>query len=480
MTSKISLSGIMLAVICLCASCLSNDTETVTYEDTAVTAFTLGTVRCYRTVKTSAGNDSTYSYTYSASTLPYYIDQVNRRIYNEDSLVVGTDVSRVLTTITTKNNGVAILKNIDDDQWTAYSSSDSIDFSKARTLRVLSSDGLHHTDYTVDIRCHKEYADSFSWKRMPYNAKIATFTKMKAVQANAVVYLMGTDMANNVSLLRSTDGSEWTECTTPPTVGMASASMASVDGTLMIYAGEKIHSSTDGNTWTSVIPNTILKTLVGGGNGEIYAIGSTGTIMVSKDNGATWVQDDMESDIYVDNSKYLPASDVSIITADTKTNSGITRATMVGNKNYTGADDTFSTAVVWNKVVDKTVPQVWTYTNVAWNNHNYTLPRMEGITAISYADGILAIGGTPVNNSAAAYSTLYYSPDWGATWHTQTSMNVPAGFATSKVAAMVADGKGCFLLIGVNPDATEADGKCIVWRGKQNKLLWDTSIKYYE
>ena len=110
-------------------------------------------------------------------------------------------------------------------------------------------------------------------------------------------------------------------------------------GTLMIYAGEKIHSSTDGNTWTSVIPNTILKTLVGGGNGEIYAIGSTGTIMVSKDNGATWVQDDMESDIYVDNSKYLPASDVSIITADTKTNSGITRATMVGNKNYTGADD---------------------------------------------------------------------------------------------------------------------------------------------
>ena len=108
----------MLAVVCLCTSCLSNDDETVTYEDTAVTTFTLGTVRCYRTVKTAAGNDSTYSYTYSASTVPMYIDQINKRIYNEDSLVVGTDVSRVLTTIYTKNNGVAMFKNIADDNWT--------------------------------------------------------------------------------------------------------------------------------------------------------------------------------------------------------------------------------------------------------------------------------------------------------------------------------------------------------------------------
>ena len=36
----------MIAMVCLLASCLSNDDETVTYNDTAVTSFTLGSIRC--------------------------------------------------------------------------------------------------------------------------------------------------------------------------------------------------------------------------------------------------------------------------------------------------------------------------------------------------------------------------------------------------------------------------------------------------
>ncbi len=473
--------AITLAVVCLCTSCISNDDETVTYEDTAVTTFTLGTVRCYRTVKTAAGNDSIYSYTYSASTVPMYIDQINKRIYNEDSLVVGTDVSRVLTTIYTKNNGVALFKNIADDNWTLYSSADSIDYSEQRTLRVVSSDGEHVADYTVDIAVHKEYADSFTWSRMPYDATIASMKKMKAVQAGNTMYLMGSDASGAVKLLSSQDGEAWGEVTMPSEADLATATVTAHDDTLKVYDGSKIYTTSDGITWKTVVPAVALQTLLGGIKDEMYALGTDGKIMVSKDYGTTWVQDDMEDATYIDNSQYLPATDISMIAAVTKMNSDVARVTMIGNKARSGADDaTFKTAVVWNKVVDKEAPQAWTYTNVAWNNYTYTLPRMENLVAVPYADGILAIGGQPINNSAAPYTTMYYSPDCGATWHTQTSMNVPAAFTAAENATMVADGKGHFYIIGVNPNATEEADKCLIWRGKQNKVTWKTPGKYYE
>ena len=469
----------MIAMVCLLASCLSNDDETVTYNDTAVTSFTLGSIRCYRTVKTAAGKDSTYSYSYSGSSVRVYIDQVNRRIFNEDSLAVGSDLSRVITTISTKNNGVALLKNLDDGNWTLYSSSDSIDYTKERVLRVVSSDGQHSTDYTVNIVCHKEFADSFSWSRMPGDARIAAFTKMRAAQAGGLVYLMGTDDSGAMTLLRSADGSAWTACAMPAT-DMMGATMAGVGGELKVYAAGTLYSTEDGETWTATTPSVPLKTLAGGCGSEMYAIGTDGKIMVSGDGGTTWEQDAMESGSYVDNTGYLPATDISVIATATRTNSDVTNVTMVGNKAYTGEEDTFASAVVWNKIVDKDAPQVWTYTNIAWDNYAYRLPRMEGMAAVGYADGILAIGGAPVNGTSVAYSKLYYSPDRGATWHTQSSMNVPEGFASAKVATIVEDGKGCFYLIGANASATSEDEKCMVWRGKQNKVLWKPADKYYE
>lgn len=477
MTPKITLSGIVLAMICLCTSCLSSDDEVVTYDDTAVTTFRLGNVRCYRTVKTAAGEDSTYSYTYSASTTPIYIDQVRRRIFNEDSLAVGTDLSRILTTITTKNNGVALFKNIADDNWTLYSSADSIDYSQRRTLRIVSSDGQHEASYTVDIVCHKEYADSFSWSRMPNDAAIATMTRMKAAQAGQWMYLMGADDAGSVSLLRSEDGSGWTACSGMPQVtDMETASMTAIGGTLMIYTDGTIYSTEDGETWTGVTPAEPLKALLGGCGSEIYAIGSDGRIMVSADNGAQWAPDDMESTEYVDNTQYLPATDITLLAEAAKTNAEITRVTMVGNC----ADDGYGYAVVWNKVVDASAPQPWTFTPQPWNNYYYTMPRMKGLTAIEYADGILAMGGTAPDGSGTAYSKMYYSPDHGVTWHTQTSMNLPQDIQGAQTAVLVNDGKGSFLVIAANPNAANADGRCVIWKGRQNKALWQDTGKYFE
>lgn len=480
MTSKITLSGIVLAIICLCASCLSDDSEIITYDDTAVAMFRLGNVKCYRTVKTAAGNDSTYSYTYSAATTPICIDQVNRRIFNEDSLTVGTDLAHILTTITAKSNGTALFKNLTDENWTLYSSTDSIDYSQQRILRIVSNDGQHATDYTVDIVCHREYADSFVWSRMPGNAIIASMRNLKATQTGNRIYVAGNDSEQKTILLRSDDGSEWTQCVMPSEADMKVATMAGINGTLCIYNDGTIYSTTDGETWTSTTPDIPLKALLGGYDSEMYALSDEGHIMVSKDNGATWAADAMESTEFVDNTDKLPATDITLLASITKTNSNVARITLVGNKEFTGANDNYAKAVVWNKVVDKDAPQPWTFTNVTWNNYNYILPRMQGLTAIGYADGILATGGTAINGTGTAYSRLYFSPDNGVTWHTQAGMDMPENVKGAQAAVLVNDGKGAFMIIAVNPEAVNESDRCIIWKGKQNKVLWKEPQKFFE
>lgn len=480
MTSKITLSGIVLAMICLCTSCLSDDNEIITYDDTAVATFRLGNAKCYRTVKTAAGKDSTYSYTYSAATTPICIDQVNRRIFNEDSLTVGTDLAHILTTITVKNNGTALFKNLTDENWTLYSSTDSVDYSQQRILRIVSNDGQHVTDYTVDIVCHREYADSFVWSRMPGNATIASMRNLKATQVGNRIYVAGNNSEGKAILLHSDDGSEWTQCNMAVETDMTTASMVGINGALCIYSKDIIYSTTDGETWTSTTPDTQLKTLLGGYGSEMYALDNDNSIMVSTDNGAQWVKDAIESTEFVDNTGYLPATDITLLAGKTKTNSNVARVTLVGNKEHEGTDDNYTKAVVWNKVVDEDAPQPWTYTNVAWNNYLYTLPRMQGLTAIEYADGILATGGAAINGTTTAYSQLYFSPDNGATWHTQAGMAMPDNVKGAQTAVLVNDGKGAFMIIAVNPDADNENAKCIIWKGKQNKVLWKEPQKFFE
>ena len=135
----------MLSVVVLLASCLDDDvSETVYPSDAAITAFSLGTLNCYRTVKSSKGVDSTYKSNVTGSAYKFYIDQLNRTIYNPDSLPFGTDVAHVICTIASKNSGSVVIKNVDSDTLKYYNSTDSIDFTVPRQISVYSLDGTNH------------------------------------------------------------------------------------------------------------------------------------------------------------------------------------------------------------------------------------------------------------------------------------------------------------------------------------------------
>ena len=103
--------GLFASVLTLTSCLSSSDNESTTYDDMAIKTFALGKLNRYLHTTSKAGTDSVYKSTFSATDQKMNIDQLNHRIWNADSLPVGTDGSRVVCTVTTKNNGFVYVKS---------------------------------------------------------------------------------------------------------------------------------------------------------------------------------------------------------------------------------------------------------------------------------------------------------------------------------------------------------------------------------
>lgn len=160
----------LLTVLAVMSSCLKSDDNTVTlYDDAAITAFSLGTMNRYLHTTSSTGTDSIYKNTYAGSDYLFHIDQITHRVYNTDSLPVGTDVAHVICGVATRNSGLVIIQDMDTDTLRYFSSSDSIDFTQPRKFIIYSTDGSGSTEYTISVNVHEEEPDEFVWQRMEDN-----------------------------------------------------------------------------------------------------------------------------------------------------------------------------------------------------------------------------------------------------------------------------------------------------------------------
>lgn len=173
MKQKKTLYSLLAALILLTSCSTSDDSYDVTlYGDAAITSFTLGTMK--RTVDdTSATFDgSKYAMQINPIERSVTIDGVVRQvrlIENVDSLPTNTNISKVVCSISTLNNGVLGLQSLTDDTFYSYYSSDSIDFTVPRVFRVMASNGSGYTDYTVRLNVHEQEGEEYTWTKMgPY------------------------------------------------------------------------------------------------------------------------------------------------------------------------------------------------------------------------------------------------------------------------------------------------------------------------
>ena len=418
----------MLLVVAIgVTSCLnSSSSEATLYGEAAITSFNLGNVTRY-VHKTINGKDSLVKTTLSATTYKFTIDQIQHQIYNTDSLPIGTDVSRALCVIGSRNNStVFFVDKTDENILRSYSSLDSVDFSTPRKLEVWSSDMKGHTDYTVKVNVHGQDGSLFVWQKMPVSEVLAQLKDVEAHYWAGTMYLEGR-MGDMTQIYRVDD-----------------------KGLVMM----------DEETTGKLLPPG-MKRWIGSTSQEVYGLSDDNDLMVSQDGGVTW-----ESDILDDDRHLLPVQDIAFVSYPLYYATNTEYALLVGNRSVGDFPDD-KTAMVWRKIVDNdeyTPEGFWSYLEPAGD---MALPRMAHMSLVAYDDGILAIGGEDISEGvfSAPYAQFYQSRDDGITWKYNKSYQLPDGFdenATS-VGMAVDDDDYLWLFCG---------GTGQVWRGRLNKLGW--------
>ena len=468
MKSKIISFILLILTVITISSCLNDDsTDLVYYDDTAITGFSLSDFKYSVTLKNSKGEDSIVTKTGKGSDYKMYIDQANRRIYNVDSLPVATDLKHLLVNVTTKNNGVAAIKRTTSDSIDVVTSTDSLDFSVPREIIVYSHSGVNNAKYTVSIVAHQLYPDSFQWKNIAVDSRIAKYKAVKALPLKGRMYLLGTT-ETGAELLSTdlSDGKNW-EIVKPdaglskPDAGLSCEATMVTNGNSIVISDLGTIYHWDGTTLIcheSSGVNGMIESfrLVGYCGKELFAVAETGGIYVSYDDGFTWKADSTDAD-----KALLPTDDINACSATTRTNKDISRIIMVGS-----SEKATSSALVWSKIVEQnsSCDLPWAYQEFSKGNR-YKLPNMTNLSMTSYDGKLLVIGGEGRNGaSVQPYGNIYVSEDCGISWHTDDSRFViPAGF-DGKGASITADGMG---YIGI---VAASSGQ--VWRGGINSLIW--------
>lgn len=479
---------LILAGVMMLTSCLSDDdssSDIVYYGDGAITAFSLGTLNQYYLYnngdtikKTTDGTDSTT--TVDCSSVKMTIDQLAyardkegnltkcHPIFNTDSLPAGTDISRVLTSVSSKNSGVVTLLRLkknstDKDTLDYYSSSDSIDFTTPREFRVFSTDGTYYRRYLVTLNVHKEQPDSFAWHRQQFSDVLAgrTITAARTYAMGDMVYTALTDGTATYLLGKNatSDNAAWDVKESNLNMFSADAykNIAVLNGWMYLLSRGTLFRSQDAANWQQVqtgLDN--LKQLVGAAGSKLYAL-TEGCIMSSAD-GTQWTAEALGSDETAAN---LPQENVSLLAMPLKSNSNISRLILMGS-----ASGSTGTTTVWGKIED---PDDSSYKWTQYNGEaDGMLPDMAGLQVMKYDGKLYAIGGAGQNGSTVeAYGKLYCSSDQGLTWQKGTLFSLPADMDKSVAPATLTMAADAHNHVWITSASTRS-----AWKMRINRLGW--------
>ncbi len=443
----------LLTVPFLFTACLNDDsTETEYASDALISSFSINDINTNVASKTSSGDDTTLVVSLTGSDYAFTINQNENKIYNVDSLPVGTDITKVSLSISAVGLGIAYEKNEQDTVW---STSDSLDFTNPVKFKVYAYDGTIRT-YTAQINVHKQDPDSLQWEKLEgTNLQVTSSNgRNRALTLNDKIYLFLSDYNTGeiqVTSTEITDGKNWT---TPTAISLDLADYRSfitfkdkMYVTDMIY----LYSSTDGVNWEKVDSDTAIKNTFAASSNQLFAI-SNGERLVTSTDGLTWTDEGELPETF-------PINNIRYGVNNLSTNSSIERVLIMGESR--NAEDT--TAVVWSRL---STESQWTcYQQSADNTYGFPLLRRFGMFA--YDSKFYAFGGASGSQKTETlepYEALYESIDNGITWRETTEkVMLPEDFkGRTDCCSYVIDANNYIWLFW--------EGSSEVWRGRINRL----------
>ena len=466
MKSKFAAFTLLLATVFLMASCLESDNDYTYTDDCAISSFSVTTAKQNTFVKTSDGlRDSLVVKELTLSNYKFYIDQINGKIYNPDSLPCGVDAKKLLCSVSNSSAGLVVIKKEKSDSLDYFSSTDSLDFSVDREVQVVSNSGLSVKKYTVHVNVHKEQADSFAWHATPICAELKTMQAIKTAAVNGKLILLGTD--GNNTLVYANNGTQWTKCETNLGHNLAAdayKSLVTKDDYAYISDGGNIVRTNDGKTWNIMGEATDVTRLVAASRYSLYGYATDGRLMTSKDNGATWTVAEIDDELPL-----MPYGETTYASVEIEGYAKTDRVMLFGTRDAaTYPNDKYLT--IWGKIdeaAENSENQPWAYYGVSADN-NHAAPLLSGISAVAYDGGVYMMG-----QEDGKAPKFYKSLDNGITWREDTAtVMLPTNFNENATNAITA--KGTYALtVDKNKSlwlVNASNG--MTWRGRINRLGW--------
>lgn len=420
MTRKLPIYFILsLLVGCFAASC-NEDPDPVqssSYANCAVTSFSLA-----KDDSVVAALDSVY----------FSIDLVGARIFNADSLPVGTDVSKLIIKVGTSSASACDITfpipgtKRDTTINIIESPNDSINFSEGPVQMVVKSyDGQAQRAYTVSVNVHKEIPDTLLWqtaaeRSLPSALQTPTVQKTVMYKGEAMCF---TSNASGASVAVSADpfAGVWDSRQVTLPSGAVTSSIESTDDALYILTSRnELYRSTDGgSTWVAT----------GETMNHIYG-GYGSTLLGARRDADGWKHVTYPASTVKSVPRGCPVSGTSALVNYTSKWSASPIAIMIGGRD----SDSHLTG------------ESWAYDGSVWGRLSTEgIDEREGVTLFPYfavrvdsknwkvseQSALYAVGGKYVTEHGAVVSrTVYVSRDFGITWDEATeTMQLPVEMA---------------------------------------------------
>lgn len=386
------------------ASC--NDDDTTDY----------GTI-----VNTTVTNVEVTEFSLSANTkiaenldsLFFSIDLDNARIFNADSLPVGTKRGKAVVNITLPTVSKAeLLFTSDGEQKTVdflTNATDSVDFtSNDVKLRVISADESVTREYSISLNVHEVSPDTLTWGLILNRSlsSLANPTESKTILVDKVFYTLTTDGTSSVITYNNNPESESnTEYSTTLPAGADVTTFAALDGSLYLVASSQLYKAQ---------PNSAAWTSTGVAADYIYGV-YDGELMCARRNAdGSYSSVRYPSLTETDLPKDCPVKNTSGSCLYSSQWSYLPLLTVTGGRMANG----------------KVTGATWAYDGNSWANISISpLPALEGIIVVEYysiltnnqwmtetSPVLLAFGG--VSENGTGNRTVYMSRDRGVHWAT--------------------------------------------------------------
>jgi len=441
---------------CTITSCLdTDDTEFVPSQDASIKAFAIkDSIITYYDTKVD-GKDTTLSTAVVGSHYPFVIDQLEARIYNPDSLPVGTDVSKVVIDVTV--DGFSLV--IEAEQDSVWQAEDSLNFENPIKFKVMAQTGTFGRVYTAQINVHQQKPEKMTWQKMDSN--FPSIQAQKAIHANGNIYVFA-EQENQVAVTTTAtnDGKTWTPLQDINLPAKADYSSVMFWGnSFYILADKELYTSSDALNWNKVETTQTIARLLA----NIDTEDCKKLMAADEDNNYIESEDGINWSLIGALPEGFPKAQTSFASYTLVTNEDINRVVLLEHNE----EKTDSVTSAWMKLDNEN-----SWSELECDKKGVACPRLENAALIRYNNKLYTFGGTGQRNKAyQPFSYFFESEDNGISWKVVTShMLIPDEFeelyesAKGQFSYIVDDKHFIWIMWGEIGE---------VWRGRINKLGFD-------